>query len=159
MEHQTRTWKTGLIGAGICAVLSLQAAAQVLDTGGAFWPFMPYHMYSNVYQAGAEIAFYDLRVVADPGTAPTSLSFRDAGIPEYKYAGLLRAAATRSDHLLASGEDGAVRYLGDVLSRAGRSGEVELWELRYRIGPDGLELRTPEETLIRQWFLPLSEAR
>lgn len=143
--------KKYFVSGTIAAVLCIQSASQVVDTGGALWPFMPYHMYSDVYTEGASITLYELRLGDGHETELSPFTFRDAGLPRYTYAGLLRAAANRQEHLIASGEEGALHYLTDLVSASGHAGPARLWELRYVIDADGLRSRVPERRLAREW--------
>ena len=143
-----------LISAALVTVLGVQVTSQVVGTGGRFWPFMPYRMYSDIYEEGATISFYEVRVAAGMlGENSRTLTSEDAGLPKYKYAGMLAAAASGQGWLLDARVQGAAASLTAIVAELGSYGTAQLWELRYEIGPEGLRSRQPERTLVREWFV------
>ncbi|MCG8467149.1 MAG: hypothetical protein MJB57_02935 [Gemmatimonadetes bacterium] len=140
------------VSGGITIAIALQIGTQVFETDATFWPFTPYHMYSDAFGPGSTFAMYELRAVTatpeDSGRVVTNL---DASIPRYRFERILAAAADGQEHILNPEPDGAARLLAANVAELGPYETVELWERRYEIGPKGLVTRDAPRTLVRAW--------
>jgi len=158
---------TGSLGrlyalAVVASFLGVQVAAQTLDRGSSFFPFVAYPMYSQAHGPGETIRYTELRLASAhpefPAYAPPG---RALGLPNNIYSKLRDGAISRAATVQAPGEDGAARTLARLLSRHSdpHYTRAEIWTREIRMGADGLEDPDVPWTLARSFELPRQAAR
>jgi hypothetical protein len=135
----TRIRKLAL-GALILGVLAMQAYFVVPHrSGGSFWPFLTYTMYSTPHYAGQPIALRELRAGPCTGPATTALDEMALRVPQHYLrtqlalaAGAAVGARTPDARAVAS----ARATLADLVRRrVGRQGcRLQIWTETYAAG-------------------------
>jgi hypothetical protein len=141
----------------LAVVLGFQLFAQVVGTGGTFWPFVPYPMYSWAHPAGARFSIKQLRILSpDSGDQGRVVLHQDLDVKYFIFLGLLDQAALAGDGGYLPEDDDAARLLSRRIAE--RQGPVwnraQLWERQFEIGEHGLLDPDPPLTLAREWSLP-----
>jgi hypothetical protein len=140
----------------VAIVLGVQLIAQVVGTGSALWPFVPYPMYSWAHPAGSRFSIMELRIFSPESGKGRVVSHADLDVKYFVFLGLLETASRHGDTgYLPEGDDAARLLSSRIAEREGPAwSKAQLWERRFEIGEHGLLDRDPPKTLAREWSLP-----